>query len=87
MHKEGGEALAISKGVDRDRAVDETGNQLSVFGRIGAGPLSLKEQRRMFLHQGQLYRVSDNPFDKDLYRSPTKIHKRAKATGATAVHR
>ena len=87
MHKEGGEALAISKGVDRDRAVDETGNQLSVFGRIGAGPLSLKEQRKMFLHQGKLYRVSDNPFDDDLYRFPVEVHKRAQATGATAIHR
>ena len=25
---EGGEALAIAKGVDRDRAVDESGNQI-----------------------------------------------------------
>ena len=35
----GGRALAISKGVDRDRAVDESGNQLAVFGRVGARPL------------------------------------------------
>ncbi len=32
---EGGCALAVAKGVDRDRAVDESGNQLSVFGRVG----------------------------------------------------
>src|SRR5208337_3606256 len=38
----GGRALAISKGVDRDRAVDESGNQLAVFGRVGARPLSLE---------------------------------------------
>ena len=31
-----GPALAISKGIDRDRAVDESGNQLAVFGRRGA---------------------------------------------------
>ena len=31
-------ALAISKGIDRDRAVDESGNQLAVFGRRGARP-------------------------------------------------
>ena len=33
----GGHALAISKGLDRDRAVDESGNQIAVFGRVGAG--------------------------------------------------
>ncbi|MBM2841098.1 MAG: hypothetical protein HW412_1626, partial [Bacteroidetes bacterium] len=32
----GGTALAISKGLDRDRAVDESGNQVSVFGRLGS---------------------------------------------------
>ena len=33
--KKGGRALAISKGVDRDRAVDESGSQIAVFGRVG----------------------------------------------------
>ena len=40
----GGHALAISKGVNRDRAVDESGNPLAVFGRIGARPLSREER-------------------------------------------
>ncbi len=35
-----GPALAISKGVDRDRAADESGNQLAVFGRRGARPFN-----------------------------------------------
>ena len=30
----------ISKGIDRDRAVDESGNQLAVFGRRGARPFN-----------------------------------------------
>ncbi len=59
----GGEALAISEGVDRDRAIDESGNQLAVFGRVGAHPLSLDNQRKMYLNGGQLYRVSDDPQD------------------------
>ncbi len=56
-------ALAISKGVDRDRAVDESGNQLTVFGRRGARPLNGAEMKRMYIHPatGQLYTVSDNP--------------------------
>lgn len=57
-----GHALAISKGVDRDRAVDESGNQIAVFGRIGARPLSRDDQHRMYLRGGEVWRVSDNPF-------------------------
>ena len=45
-----GPALAISKGIDRDRAVDESGNQLAVFGRRGARPLNLAESQRLYLH-------------------------------------
>ncbi len=59
----GGHALKISKGVDRDRAVDESGNQIGVFGRIGAKPLSAEEQKRMFLHNGFPWKVSDDPRD------------------------
>src|SRR5204862_823967 len=42
-------ALSISKGLDRDRAVDESGNQLSVFGRRGGRPFNLDEMQRMYL--------------------------------------
>ena len=59
----GGKALAISKGVDRDRAVDESGNQIGVFGRVGARPLNAEEQRKMYLHNGRLWTVSDDPLD------------------------
>jgi hypothetical protein len=59
-----GSALAISKGVDRDRAVDESGNQLAVFGRRGARPLNLAESRRLYLRNGQLYTVTDEPVER-----------------------
>ena len=59
--KMGQPALAISKGVDRDRAADESGNQLAVFGRRGARPLNREEQLRMFTRAGELYTVSDEP--------------------------
>ncbi|MFM8633413.1 MAG: LVIVD repeat-containing protein, partial [Planctomycetia bacterium] len=64
----GGLAVSVSEGVDRDRAVDETGNQLSVFGRVGAKPLDLESQQRMYLRKGRLWKASDNPFDTELYR-------------------
>ncbi len=35
-----GHALAVSRGIDRDRAVDEAGHQIAVFGRVGASPQS-----------------------------------------------
>jgi len=61
-----GPALAISKGIDRDRAVDESGNQLAVFGRRGARPLNKAETRRLYIHtsSGQFYEVSDDAVDK-----------------------
>jgi hypothetical protein len=42
-----GDALAISKPLDRDRAVDESGNQISVFGRRGARPFTYDEILKM----------------------------------------
>jgi hypothetical protein len=57
-----GPALAISKGLDRDRAVDESGNQLAVFGRRGARPLNLAEMRSLYIHprSGEPYSVADD---------------------------
>jgi hypothetical protein len=54
-------ALAISRGVDRDRAVDESGNQLAVFGRRGSRPFNLQEMQRLYLRNGDLYTVTDQP--------------------------
>jgi hypothetical protein len=54
-------ALAISRGIDRDRAVDESGNQLAVFGRRGARPFNKQELQGLYLRDGQLYTVGDNP--------------------------
>lgn len=56
-----GPALSISRGIDRDRAVDETGNQLAVLGRRGSRPLNREEMQKLYLRNGQLYEVSDTP--------------------------
>ncbi len=61
-----GPVLAISKGLDRDRAVDEAGHQLSVFGRLGARPFTLAEQQKLFLKPKpgggfEPYFVTDRP--------------------------
>jgi hypothetical protein len=54
-----GPAVALSRGLDRDRAADETGHQLAVFGRRGARPLNLEEQQQLYLRDGRLYTVSN----------------------------
>jgi hypothetical protein len=60
-YKTHGPAIALSKGLDRDRAVDESGNQIAVFGRRGARPLNLEEMKRLYLRNGKLYTVSEQP--------------------------
>ena len=54
-----GPALSISEGIDRDRAVDESGNQLSVFGRRGARPFNFTEMQRMYMINGSMFRVPE----------------------------
>jgi hypothetical protein len=60
-YKTKGAAVALSKGLDRDRAVDESGNQLAVFGRRGARPMHLDEMQRLYLRDGKLYTVTNEP--------------------------
>ncbi|MGC1672923.1 MAG: hypothetical protein WA739_11735 [Candidatus Acidiferrales bacterium] len=60
-YRTAGPALAISKGIDRDRAVDESGNQIAVFGRRGARPFNREEASRLYMHDGKPYTVSDDP--------------------------
>ena len=53
-------ALSLSKGLDRDRGVDETGGQIAVFGRKGSRPLTLDEMQKLYLDdQGNPWYVDD----------------------------
>ncbi|RAK68557.1 hypothetical protein [Phenylobacterium kunshanense] len=55
-----GPAYALSKGLDRDRAVDESGYQMAIFGRLGSRPFTRPEMERFFTDQwGRPYRVVD----------------------------
>ncbi|MSQ96425.1 MAG: hypothetical protein EXR98_17985 [Gemmataceae bacterium] len=61
---DGGHAYSVGRALDRDRAIDESGNPIGVFGRVGARPLGIEEQRRMYLRpNGQPWFVSDDPRD------------------------
>ena len=55
-----GPALSLAKGIDRDRAVDETGNQIAVFGRLGSRPFNLEEMQKLYLNDaGKPWYVDD----------------------------
>ena len=69
---EGGHAYSVGRALDRDRAVDESGNPIAVFGRIGARALTREEQRRMYFRNGGVWRVSDDPRDPMYRRVPAK---------------
>ena len=53
-------ALSLSRGLDRDRGVDETGGQIAVFGRLGSRPFTRPEMETLFLNRrGFPFKVSD----------------------------
>ncbi|MET0137139.1 MAG: hypothetical protein ABW192_02005, partial [Sphingobium sp.] len=54
-------ALSMSKGLDRDRGVDESGGQIAVFGRLGSRPFTRPEMERLFINsKGVPFKVSDS---------------------------
>jgi len=56
----GKSALSLSRGLERDRGVDETGNQIAVFGRRGSRPLNLQEMQKLYLDaNGKPWTVTD----------------------------
>lgn len=55
-------ALSLSRGLERDRAVDESGGQIAVFGRRGSRPLNLEEMQSLYLDaEGRPWFVEDEP--------------------------
>ncbi|MEO8671741.1 MAG: hypothetical protein ABI411_10540, partial [Tahibacter sp.] len=67
-------ALSLSRGLERDRAVDETGNQIAVFGRIGSRPFHLDEMQKLYLNaDGTPWTVED------YYRSSPASRRAAEA--------
>jgi len=54
--------------LDRDRGVDETGNQIAIFGRLGSRPFTQAEQQKLYLNeQGEPWYVTDE-IDVDAFR-------------------
>jgi hypothetical protein len=54
-------ALSVSRAMQRDRGVDETGGQIAVFGRKGARPLNQTEMKKLYLKKdGTPWFVTDS---------------------------
>jgi hypothetical protein len=54
-------ARSLSRGLERDRGVDETGGQVAVFGRKGSRPLNVQEMRQLYLDDnGRPWVVKDD---------------------------
>jgi hypothetical protein len=67
-------AMGLSKGLDRDRAVDETGGQIAVFGRIGARPFVAKEMERLYMRpDGRIWTVTDESGPNDFVTGRGKL--------------
>jgi hypothetical protein len=62
-----GEAICVSRGLERDRVVDETGGQTVVFGRRGARPFHLSEMERFYLRSENVD-AKDFSRNRSLYR-------------------
>jgi len=55
-------ALSLSRPLERDRAVDETGGQVAVFGRRGSRPFTAEEMKGLYLDErGEPWFVEDEP--------------------------
>jgi len=76
-------ATALSKGLERDRGVDESGHQMAVFGRIGSRPFTLAEQRRLYVGaDGKPFFVDDKVRMED-FRGPTRPRAAPRSTVST----
>jgi hypothetical protein len=65
-------ALALSKGLDRDRGVDETGGQIAVFGRLGSRPFTWDEMKKFYQRpDGSVWTVSDDVRSQDFLPAQT----------------
>jgi hypothetical protein len=51
-------ALALCRGLERDRGGDETGHQIAVFDRIGSRPFTLDVMNRLYLGAAPVIRCS-----------------------------
>ena len=87
-YKTASPALALSRGLERDRGVDETGHQIAVFGRIGSRPFNAAEMRKFYEGpDGKLFSVSDSVKMEDFVPAPRPPSRRAAQSGLGTLPR
>ncbi len=79
-----GEAICVSRGLERDRVVDETGGQTVVFGRRGSRPFHLSEMLPFLRHFDHIYSNDpEAPHTGPLYRVENVTRRGAKLFSAS----
>jgi hypothetical protein len=73
-------AVAVSRGLDRDRVVDETGNQTVVFGRRGSRPFQLEEMGKFYWQSNTVYTVEDVALQDETLRTKSGTELKPDAT-------
>jgi hypothetical protein len=58
--KTAGPALSVAEGYKRDRAVDESGNQIGISNRLGAHPFNAKDLDRVLKRNRELITVENS---------------------------
>ncbi len=69
-----GDAVTVSRGLDRDRVVDESGNQTVVFGRRGSGPFSLDEMKMFYRSSTEVDGAGNRRYDGAVYKVSDMRH-------------
>lgn len=75
-------AIAVSRGLDRDRVVDESGNQTVVFGRRGSRPFNYEEMMKFLRHapkDGGARSTGEPYYVEDVYMREGKLVTKAGA--------
>ena len=69
-----GPSLALSRPLERDRAVDEDGNQVAIFGRLGSRPFTEQEMEAFYINPKtrEPWTVQDNPDQSSFVAGPTR---------------
>jgi hypothetical protein len=80
-----GEAIAVSRGLERDRVVDETGGQTVVFGRRGSRPFHLDEMEKFYRHSGSVESKDGSTRRGNLYRVEDVISRDGKLMTKSGV--
>jgi hypothetical protein len=81
-----GPAIALSRGLERDRAVDESGHQVAVFGRLGSRPFTRPEMERLFMRGAEVFTVAGGaPGKPRAFMRPALPEAGAPAEGAPVV--